>query len=42
MEKLQSQNDLSRVISSSGFVKFSGSLNLKHQVTTIDVFHDKE
>ncbi len=42
VKKLQRKDYFSRIETGSRLVKFSGSLDLKHQVTTVDVLHDKE
>ena len=42
VQELQSQYDFSTVESCAIFVKFSGTLDLEHKVTSIDVLHNKE
>ena len=42
MKEFKGANYLGSVKTSSVFREFTGSLNVEHQVTTIEVLHDKE
>ena len=42
VKKLESQHDFCRVESGSGFVKFSGTLDLEHEITSVHVLHHEE
>lgn len=42
MQKHKRQRDFSRIKSGPSFVKLSSSLNLEHEISSIDVLHDKE
>src|SRR6218665_3734039 len=42
MQKHKCQCDFGRIKSGPSFVKLSGSLNLEHEISSIDILHDKE
>lgn len=42
VKELQGQRHLGRVETSSRLVKLPDSLDLKHEIATVDVFHDEE
>ena len=42
MQEEESKDDLSRVESCPVFVKLAGSLDLEHEISTVDVLHNKE
>ena len=42
MQEMQCQNDFRAVESRPILVEFSGPLNLEHQISAVDIFHDEE
>ena len=42
VKKLQGKRHLGRVKSSPRLIKFADSLNLEHQIATVNVLHDKK
>ena len=42
MQEMQCQNDFRAVESRPILVEFSGPLNLEHEISAVDIFHDEE